>query len=82
VWRVEGFEVGVAERTLAAAWARFGRLELGAPIEGDGNATTTWALATERGGEATLRLALDPASGAVAECALLVARRLPPDESW
>ena len=75
-------DVAGVELALAAAWARFGRLRPGHPIEGDGDATTTWALIVERGGEATLRLALDPESGDVTACSLLVARRQPPDESW
>jgi hypothetical protein len=78
----EELDIPGVEQALAAAWARFGRLRIGHPIDGDGSASTTWALLAERGGEATLRLALDPESGAVKECLLLVARRQPPDESW
>ncbi len=69
-------------RSLRAAAARFGVVGLGLPVAGDGRAATTWDLATERGGRATLRIALDPESGAVTEAALLAARRLPPDEGW
>ncbi len=78
----ETVDIASVERSLAAAWVRFGRLEIGDPIDGDGHASTTWTLRTERGGEATLRLGADPDSGAITECALLVARRQPPDESW
>ena len=40
-----------------------------------------WGLGTDRG-RATLKLALDPDTGAVTEAALQVARRLPPDDAW
>jgi hypothetical protein len=76
------FDVGAVERTLTAAWARFGAMRLGLPLAGDGSASSTWDLVTERGGPATLRLAHDPATGAVTEAALLAADREPPAEPW
>jgi hypothetical protein len=57
-------------------------MALGLPIAGDGRATTTWELGTERGGRATLRLALDPAGGAVTAAELLAAARRPPHDAW
>lgn len=78
----EALDSAAVERALAAGWARFGRLRIGQPIDGDGRASATWALLTERGGAATLRLALDPERGSVADCALLVAPRESPAESW
>ena len=56
-------------------------MRLGSPVAGDGQATTTWDLVTDRG-RATLKLALDPESGAVTEAALQAARRNPPDDAW
>jgi hypothetical protein len=70
------------ERALRAGSARFGRMALGLPVAGDGRATTTWELVTERGGRATLRLALDPAGGAVTAAEILAAARRPPDDAW
>ena len=78
----DALDTAAVERALTAGWTRFGRLGIGQPIDGDGRASTTWALLTERGGAATLRIALDAESGAIAECALLVAQRESPDESW
>ncbi len=70
------------DRSLAAASARFGRMRLGLPVAGDGRTGATWALVTERGGDATLRLGLDPETGEVAAFELLVAPREPPAEAW
>jgi hypothetical protein len=39
-------------------------------------------LATERGGKAQLRVALDKAAGALREAALDVAERMTPSEGW
>ncbi len=78
----EALDTVAVGRALTAGWTRFGRLRLGRPVDGDGRTSTTWALLTERGGAATLRIALDPESGAVAECALQVARRESPAGSW
>ena len=78
----DSLDPAAVERALTAGWARFGGLRIGQPIDGDGRASTTWALLAERGGAATLRIALDAEGGAIAECALLVTRRQHPDESW
>ena len=69
------------ERAMRAGSARFGAMCLGRPVAGDGRLTTTWDLATDRG-RATLKLGLDPETGAVTEAALQVARRTPPDDAW
>jgi hypothetical protein len=69
-------------RTLCAASARFGTMGLGCPRAGDGRTTTTWDLATERGGRATLRVDVDPGTGAVAAVDLRVAAVEPDPEGW
>jgi hypothetical protein len=56
-------------------------MRLGRPTSGDGQLTTTWEMATDRG-RATLKLTLDPETGAVTEAALQAARRTPPDDAW
>ncbi len=80
---VAGPEVDRAavERALRAGVARFGIMRLGRPMAGDGRATATWEIATERG-KATLKVSLDPATGAVTGAVLLAARRQPPDDAW
>ena len=57
-------------------------MRLGAPVDGDGSTSSSWSLVTERGGAATLKVALDPESGAVREAALRAAPREPPDDAW
>jgi hypothetical protein len=79
--RGEGLDLAAVERALRAGAARFGAMRLGSPTAGDGQVTTTWDLLTDRG-RATLKLTLDPESGAVTEAALQTARRTPPDEAW
>ena len=79
--RGEALDYAAVERALQAGSARFGAMRVGLPVAGDGRATTTWDLVTDRG-RATLKLTLDPVSGAVTEAALQVARRTPPDDSW
>ena len=71
----------VLGRALAAGSARFGAMRLASPVAGDGRATSTWELATDRG-RATLKVSLDPATGAVTEAELLAARRVPPNDAW
>ena len=78
----EALDLGAVERALRAGSARFGSMRLGLPVAGDGAATTTWELATERGGGATLKVALHPETGAVTEAVLLAAKVEPPDEAW
>lgn len=75
-------DTAAVERALRAGGARFGRMTLGLPIAGDGAATTTWQLATERGGRATLKVTLDPETGAATEAVLLAAMRRGPDDAW
>jgi hypothetical protein len=76
------FDFARHTRTARAATARFGAMGLGLPTAGDGTATATWSLATERGGKAQLRVALDKAAGALREAALDVAERMTPSEGW
>jgi CubicO group peptidase (beta-lactamase class C family) len=78
----EALDPGAVERALRAGSARFGTMRLGLPVAGDGAASTTWELVTERGGRATLKLALDPGTGTVTEAALLAAKVEPPAEAW
>ncbi len=77
-----GLDRGVHARTAQAAAARFGGLRLGLPLAGDGQTTSTWALETERGGGARLRLAIDPASGQITAIELTTAPRVMPAEGW
>ena len=79
--RGRALDVAAVERAMRAGSARFGAMRLARPIAGDGRAATTWELATDRGC-ATLRVALDPESGAVTEASLQAARREPPPTAW
>lgn len=76
------FDAARLARTGAAAAARFGELRLGLPKAGDGRSTATWALVTERGGRAELRVGLDPETGSLCEAALLASERSAPAEGW
>ena len=78
----EALDVVAIDRSLRAAGARFGRMGLGLPIAGDGVATSTWELDTERGGRATLRVALDATTGVVTAASLQAAVRRPPNDAW
>ena len=69
-------------RSAQAGSARFGGMQLGLPVAGDGTTTATWALETERGGGARLRVALDASSGALTAAELTVAQRSNPAEGW
>lgn len=69
-------------RTAAAACARFGALRLGLPLEGDGAMRAAWELATERGGRAVLRVALDGEAGTLTEATIVAERRTTPPEGW
>ena len=69
-------------RAFVAGGARFGSMALGRVVDGDGRTATEWSLVTERGGAATLKVALDPETGAVSEASLRVAGREPPDDAW
>jgi len=76
------FDRGRHARSASAASARFGTMRLGLPRAGDGVATATWQLETERGGRAMLRVALDPATGEVSDTTITVAERSSPPEAW
>jgi len=76
----DGFDPEPVLRALRVARPRFGTMELGLPIAGDGTMESTWALVTARG-SATLRLALD-GTGAVTAAALQIPAREPPAEGW
>jgi CubicO group peptidase (beta-lactamase class C family) len=69
-------------RGASAASARFGAMRLGLLGRGDGAATATWQLETGRGGQAMLRVALDPATGQMTEAAITVAERSSPSDAW
>jgi len=77
----DGFNHAAYARAVQAGSARFGGMRLGLPIAGDGEATATWELGTDRGGGATLRIRLDP-DGALATADLEVAQRSKPAEGW
>lgn len=74
-------DVAAVERSLLAGAARFGAMSLGLPIAGDGVAESTWELVTERS-MATLRVAMDPETGAITACDLRTAYRTAPAEAW
>ncbi|OGO53614.1 MAG: hypothetical protein A2V85_00315 [Chloroflexi bacterium RBG_16_72_14] len=78
----EGVDGAAIERALRAGGARFGSMRLGLPVEGDGRTTSVFELETERGGRATLKVGLDPESGAVTAAALQVPEREAPAEAW
>ena len=78
----EGVDGAAIVRAMRAAWTRFGSLRLGLPVEGDGRATSTFELETERGGRATLKVGLNPESGAVTVVTLQVPEREAPAEPW
>jgi hypothetical protein len=67
---------------MRAGGARFGSMQLGRPIAGDGRTTATFELETGRGGRATLRVTLDEDSGAVTAAELRAAAREKPPEAW
>jgi hypothetical protein len=77
----ETLDTAAVGRALRAGAARFGRMTRGLPVAGDGAVATTWDLVTERGGRATLKVALDAETGAVTEASLLAAARQPPHDA-
>ena len=77
----DSLDVAAVLRAFRAGSARFGAMTLGLPLAGDGREATTWTLVTDRG-TGTLRIALDPASGAVTAAELRVAAREAPPEAW
>jgi CubicO group peptidase (beta-lactamase class C family) len=78
---VEALDRKAVERAMRAVAARFGTMNLGRPVAGDGIAGATWELVTDRG-RATLKVALEPGSGAVTEAALEAAKREPAATAW
>jgi CubicO group peptidase (beta-lactamase class C family) len=76
----EGFDTGPVLRALRAAGPRFGAMQLGLPIAGDGITGSTWELTTERGA-ATIRIATD-GLGVVTAVVLEVPDRETPAEGW
>jgi CubicO group peptidase (beta-lactamase class C family) len=71
-------DVAAVRRLLRAAEARFGPLELGQPIEGDGELKTTFRLHGARG-DLELALTYDPGAGCIAAITLVPVKLLPPD---
>ena len=80
--RAATLDAAAIEQTLRAASARFGRLGLGLPRAGDGVTSTTWDLATERGGRATLKIEVDVTSGSLEVAELRAAAVEPGAEGW
>jgi serine-type D-Ala-D-Ala carboxypeptidase/endopeptidase len=82
-------DIGLVERSLRAASARFGPIRLSLPLAGDGTTTATYEVwPTDAGGGPTARhpleleIALDAASGAVTTAALRIPAREAPPEGW
>ena len=71
-------ELGALRRQLRAAEARFGPLELGPPIDGDGELKATYRLHGPRG-HLELALTFDPAAGCVSAISIVPVKLLPPD---
>ena len=78
----QGFDRDACSRGVLAGRERFGAMRLGLPVAGDGASTATWALETERGGEALLRVVLDDAGRRIEAAAITVAGRAAPAEGW
>ena len=78
--RVIGSDVDpeAIRRQLRAAEAQFGSVELGPPIDGDGERKATYRLHGTRG-HLELALTLDPEAGCVAAISLVPTKLLPPD---
>lgn len=74
-------DTAAVERAMRAGGARFGEMRLGLAVAGDGRTTATWELDCERS-RATLRVALDAASGAVTAAELLAPATSMPPEGW
>jgi hypothetical protein len=68
-------------QVLRAGGARFGPLRLGHPIDGDGRASSTFEIESDRG-RLQLKVALDPQTGTLTTAALLVRSREAPPEGW
>ena len=68
-------------RALRAGGNHFGALRLGLPIDGDGRASSTFEIESDRG-RLELKVALDPDTGSLTTAALLVRTREAPPEGW
>jgi hypothetical protein len=71
-------DLAAVRRQLRAAEARFGPVELGPPVDGDGELKATFRLHGARG-DLELALSYDPAPGCVAAISLVPVKVLPPD---
>ncbi len=78
----QGFDPQSCGRGILAGRQHFGAMRLGRPVAGDGATTATWALETERGGDALLRVALDETGRRLAAVELTAAGRTAPAEGW
>ncbi|MHB8890642.1 MAG: serine hydrolase domain-containing protein [Candidatus Limnocylindrales bacterium] len=77
----DGLDREAVLRALRAGGARFGPLRLGLPADGDGRASSTFEIESDRG-HLKLTVALDPGTGAVTAASLLVRAREAPPEAW
>ena len=71
-------DLAVMRRQLRATEARFGPLELGPPIDGDGDRQATFRL-HGAGGHLELALSYDPDARCVATISLVPVKLVPPD---
>ena len=77
----EDLDTAAVLRSLRAGDARFGQMRLGVPVEGDGRTLATFEIECDRG-RLELKVALDPATTAVAAVALLVRGKEAQAEAW
>ena len=77
----DALDTGAVVRVIRVGAALFGAMTLGFATAGDGRTTATWRLATDRG-QATLRVDMDPESGAVTAVVLLAASREMVPDAW
>jgi len=71
-------DLAAVRRQLRATEARFGPIELGPPIDGDGELKATFRLHGARG-DLELGLTYDPGAGCIAAISLVPVKLLPPD---
>jgi CubicO group peptidase (beta-lactamase class C family) len=71
-------DLGAVVRAMRATEARFGPVQLGPPVAGDGETKATFRLESPRG-RVELALELDPAADCLSSVALVPARLAPPD---
>jgi CubicO group peptidase (beta-lactamase class C family) len=77
----EDLDTPAVLQALRAGGARFGTLRLGHPIDGDGRASSTFEIESDRGC-LELKVTLDPDTDALTTAALLVRTREAPPEAW